>query len=160
MLDNEADREDVVQEIFLQVFKSVHKFKAQSSLKTWIHRIALNVIFQHIRRKSHRVPLQFTDTPPDEKNIFGNVPLSPEESLMSREKRDVVQQALGTLPPKKRAVLILHDFEGMKAKEIAKVVATSVMTVRTRLFYAREAFYQLLAQHPTFADIIPQEKRS
>lgn len=158
MLDNEADREDVVQDIFLQIFKSVHKFKAHSTLKTWIHRIALNVIFQHLRKKKHRVALQFTDTPPEDKMISENAPPSPEESAMSREKRAAVQQALGTLAPKKRAVLILHDFEGIKAKEIAKIVGTSVMTVRTRLFYAREAFYQLLAKHPAFSEVIPQEK--
>lgn len=158
MLDNEADREDVVQEIFLQIFRSVHKFKAHSTLKTWIHRIALNVIFQHLRKKKHRIALQFTDTPPEDKMMFDNAPPSPEESAMSHEKRAVVQQALSTLAPKKRAVLILHDFEGIKAKEIAKIVGTSVMTVRTRLFYARDTFYQLLAEHPVFSDVIPQEK--
>ncbi len=156
MLDNEADRDEVVQDIFLQIFKSIGKFKGHSKLSTWVHKVAFNVILQHIRKKKHRIRLQLTDTPADEKMAPESRQLTPEEEAVSLEKRVAVQRALGTLSPKKRAVLILHDFEGIQAKEIAKIVGASVMTVRTRLFYAREGFYQLLAKEPAFSDIVEQ----
>jgi RNA polymerase sigma-70 factor, ECF subfamily len=157
MIDNDADREEVVQDVFLQVFKSVGRFKGQSKLKTWIHRIAMNVILQHIRKKKHRIRLQLTDTPSEERLAAENPQLTPEDAAVSLEKRAAVQRALNTLSPKKRAVLVLHDFEGVPANEIAKIVRTSVMTVRTRLFYAREGFYQTLASDPSFTDILGKE---
>jgi RNA polymerase sigma-70 factor (ECF subfamily) len=157
MIEIEADREETLQEVFLQVFRSLSSFKGQSQLKTWVHRIAMNVILQQLRRKRYRIRLQLTDSPPEVTPGAQDPQTTPEEAAIAKEKQWAVQRALAQLPPKKRAVLVLHDFEGVTAKEISKIVNTSVMTVRTRLFYAREAFYAKLGAEPCFSESAAKE---
>ena len=69
---------------------------------------------------------------------------------MLGDRQAAVQRVLDTLPPKKRLALVLADFQGMSSQEIAEVVGVPALTVRTRLFYARKAFYELLAKEPAF----------
>ncbi len=155
MLANTADQEEVTQEVFLQVFRSLSSFKGTAKLSTWIHRITMNVVLQHIRRKKSRVRLHL------EGDVFervatslnGSMSTTPEERAIQGERRLVVERTLLMLSEKKRVALVLHDFEGLPAKEISQIVGAPVLTVRTRIFYARREFYQRLASEPAFADI-------
>jgi RNA polymerase sigma-70 factor (ECF subfamily) len=156
MISNDADREEVVQDVFLQVFKSLDNFRGTAKLSTWAHRVAVNVTLQHIRRKGRRVKLHLrevvpeAETAPDGDAVASD---SPEGEAMRHERQRAVQRALDTLAPKKRVALVLADFQGKSSKEIAAIVGAPALTVRTRLFYARKEFYAQLAKEPAFADV-------
>ena len=155
MVLNEADREEVTQDTFLQIFRSLKNFQGISSLSTWIHRVTINVALQHIRRKKSRVSLQLghPQTEVAEVQLDSSRHKTPEEGTLQAEQRAAVERGLARLSPKKRAVLILYDFEGLSAKEVSKIVNASVLTVRTRLFYARRELYQYLSREPSCVDI-------
>ncbi len=147
------DIEDVVQETFLEVYKSIGSFQGESKFSTWLYRVAVNVALQHLRR-SLKEP-EAKRFPDDCPNIADDTPSSsPEESALVAEKRHLLTNALERIPPKKRIVFILHEICGIEASEIAKILRIPTLTVRTRLFYARRAIYQLLVGNPAFADIV------
>ena len=154
MVLNQADREEVTQDVFLQVFKSLPSFQGSAKLSTWIHRVAVNVTLQHLRKKRSRIKLLFSTEMHNQTadRIPSPAATSPEERYAQKEKQAAVERALARLSDKKRAALILHDFEGLPAKEIADIVGAPVLTVRTRVFYARKEFYERLACEPSFGD--------
>jgi RNA polymerase sigma-70 factor (ECF subfamily) len=156
MISNEADREEVVQDVFLQVFKSLDNFRGTAKLSTWVHRVAVNVTLQHIRRKGRRVKLHLREVVPERAEAGAGTTIdqnSPEGEAIRRERQRAVRRALDALAPKKRIALVLADFEGKSSKEIAAVVGAPALTVRTRLFYARKEFYAQLAKEPAFTDV-------
>jgi len=154
MISNEADREELVQDVFLQVFRSLEGFKGTSRLSTWVHRVAVNVTLQHIRGKGRRIRIRFKEELPEQPAAVTAVhAMTPEDSLARDERRAAVRRALDSIAPKKRAVLVLADFEGLSSQEIARIVDASALTVRTRLFYARKVFYAKLAAEPAFSDL-------
>ena len=155
MIAGEADREELLQEIFMQVFLSLGRFRGDAKLSTWIHRIAVNVTLQHIRRKGRRVRLHLADErPADEASPeAAATAASPEDEAVLRDRRAAVERALDTLSPKKRIVLVLSDFEGRSSQEVGEIVRASSLTVRTRLFYARKEFYLALSREAAFADL-------
>jgi len=151
---NQADREEVTQDVFLQVFKSLSSFQGSAKLSTWIHRVAVNVTLQHLRKKRSRIKLLFSKDTQHEATdrLPSPAASSPEERYAQKERQAAVEQALAKLSEKKRVALVLHDFEGLPAKEIAEIVSSPVLTVRTRVFYARKEFYERLASEPAFGD--------
>lgn len=152
MVLSDADRDEVVQDVFLHVFKSLPSFRGSSKLSTWVHRVALNVVLQHLRGKRSRIRLDFVG----DGELPGGRPSdsdNPESEALLRERQAAVTRSLGKLSPKKRAVLVLHDFEGLAGKEIAEIVGAPLFTVRTRLFYARQEFYGLLAMESAFEGV-------
>jgi RNA polymerase sigma-70 factor (ECF subfamily) len=83
-----------------------------------------------------------------------------EEDLLLTERMRRVYAALDTISPKKRAVFVLHEIEGIPAEEIARLLRTPLITVRTRLFYARKALYAVLAGDPKFREMVPVGRAS
>jgi RNA polymerase sigma-70 factor (ECF subfamily) len=155
LLGPTADLEDVLQEVFLQVHKSIGSFRGQSRLGTWLHRVAVNVALQHLRRKKTTVV-----TKPDER-VEEHTPeesrgASPYDEAETRDRVRAVYRALDHLSPKKRAVLVMHDMQGMSAQAIAEIVRAPVFTVRTRLFYARKEFYKRVVDDPAFSGDISE----
>ncbi len=149
--------EDVIQEVFLQVHRSIGKFRGQSKFSTWLHRVAVNVTLQHIRRKRTALATR-SDEYLGERACEDTAEASPHQRAETQDRLCAVYKVLDELSPKKRAVLEMHDFEGKSAKEIAKIVNAPIFTVRTRLFYARREFYRKIAAQPAFAgDISPAE---
>jgi len=153
ILGPDSEVEDVIQEAFLQVHRSLPSFHGTSLLSTWIHRVAVNVALQHIRRRRRQRsgPVVMTPDPPEA--TTGEV--APEDDVLWRDRMRKLYAALEGLSPKKRAVFVLHEIEGMRAEEIAKVMGAPLVTVRTRLFYARKALYNALAGDPVFREFLP-----
>ena len=153
ILGPDSEVEDVIQEAFIQVHRSLPSFQGTALLSTWIHRVAVNVALQHIRkRKRQRAgPVVMTSEPPEP--TTGDV--VPEEDVLWRDRMRKLYAALEQLSPKKRAVFALHEIEGLSAEEIAKVMRAPLITVRTRLFYARKALYAALAVDPAFREFLP-----
>ncbi len=138
--------EDVVQDVFVHVYRSLPKFRGDAKFSTWLYRLTLNVARMHLRRGRSRP--RFADVEVPEAPRDAKPPETPDVVAERGERVRALYALLETLSEKKRTVLVLHDLEGMPAKEIADVVDAPVLTVRTRLFYARKELYAAIAADP------------
>ena len=150
MLGPRPDAEDVIQEVFFQVFRSLKDFRGQSKFTTWLHRVTVNVVLMH-RRSAKSRPV-YADEPPQDTMLDTRQPL-PDEDFARRERMRAFRRLLDRLAEKKRVVFILHELEGMAPAEIAKVVGAPILTVRTRLFYARRELEAMLGEEPALAGV-------
>jgi RNA polymerase sigma-70 factor (ECF subfamily) len=147
---DEAAAQDVTQQVFLKIMGKLDSFRGDARLSTWLYRICINVALGKIRSRSRRPPpvavADVGDLADARAVATGDRAETPERALERAQDRQRVYRALDQLPPKKRIVLFLHEIEGLDLKEIAYLVDSNAVTVRTRLFYARREFYKLLAQ--------------
>lgn len=135
---------DVVQEVFLKIFRNIATFRSQSSLKTWIYRIAVNEVHNYrrwfYRHRRQEVVLEdeneggksFGDTVPDHGR-------SPYDYALNGEKRVMIEDALAHINPMFRAAVVLRDVEDLSYEEIADVLDISLGTVKSRITRGREA---------------------
>jgi len=130
-----SELEDVLQEVFIEVFRSIRSFEGKSAFTTWLYRLTVHVAMK-ARRKKTRSRLDVVEDVPEQTD---DAP-KPDEVSLSAERQVRVEALLEKLAPKKRAVLVLHDLQGVDAARIAELVGTNILTVRTRLFYARREF--------------------
>lgn len=142
----EAEVEDVVQDVFIHVFRSLKNFRGDARFTTWLYRLTTNVARMHIRRKRSRPRYAHVEVPERADDTDDRV--RPDEATESGRRIAALYDLVQELSDKKREVLVLHDFEGVPAKEIAEIVEAPVLTVRTRLFYARKELYARIAEHP------------
>ncbi len=149
MLGRAADLEDIVQEVFLQVHRSIRDFRHGARFSTWLYRVTVNVVLMH-RRSAKSRPV-FTDVPEG----YGAVDARPfADGQVERERRiSAFRRLLDRLSDKKRLVFVLHELEGLAPSEVAKIVGAPVLTVRTRLFYARRELLAMLADEPVLAEL-------
>lgn len=138
-----GDLEDVLQEVFIEVFRSIPRFRGDARVSTWLYRVCVNVALQRLRKRKRRAEVSADDVPEEAPSDGGE---TPERALDARRRLDAVYRLLDELSPKKRVVFILHEIEGREPKEIAGIVGAPVLTVRTRLHYARKEFYALAAR--------------
>ncbi|MBX3190595.1 MAG: RNA polymerase sigma factor [Labilithrix sp.] len=148
MLGAPADLDDVVQEVFFQVFRSLKDFRGQAKFSTWLHRVTVNVVLMH--RRSARSRPVLTEEVPGELVADAGQTL-PDDDVDRRERMRAFERLLARLADKKRIVFVLHELEGMAPAEIAEIVGAPVLTVRTRLFYARREIEAMLADEPALA---------
>jgi RNA polymerase sigma-70 factor (ECF subfamily) len=150
VIGDRTDLDDLVQEVFVIAFRGLANFRGDARLSTWLYRICVNVALGRIRTRTRRPPAigvadleAVTASSADAEH-----PETPERALQRQQDRARVYAALDRMAPKKRIVLYLHEIEGLDLKDIAYLVDANAVTVRTRLFYARKEFYQLLAGEP------------
>jgi RNA polymerase sigma-70 factor (ECF subfamily) len=139
-----GDLEDVIQEVFIQVFRSLPGFRGDSRFSTWLHRVTVNVALMHLRAAKSR-PQLAPEPPADVTPSDGDSPL---DGVARNERLRALYRILDGVAEKKRVVFILHELEGVSSGEIAKMVGAPVLTVRTRLFYARREVYAAMASDP------------
>jgi RNA polymerase sigma-70 factor (ECF subfamily) len=149
MLGARGDVEDVIQEVFVQVHRSLKDFRGQSKFSTWLHRVTVNVVLMH-RRAARSRPM-YADEP------VGDIPhgnqQAPDDDAERRERMRAFGRLLDRLADKKRVVFVLHELEGISPEEIGKIVGAPVLTVRTRLFYARRELEAMLPDEPSLAGL-------
>ncbi len=151
MVGNSDDAEDLTQEVFVRMFTSLDTFRRQSSLHTWLFRIAGNLCIDHFRRgkKARAHAYSLDESYPGEDGEGGrelpDATFEPHRLLEQQEMGAQIQQALGQIPDKLRAVLILHDIEDLPYEEIAQIVGCPLGTVKSRLFHARRQLRQRLS---------------
>lgn len=148
MTGSSEDAEDLTQEVFIRMYMSIDSFRGQSSLNTWLFRIAGNLCIDRFRRTKNRTPAFSLDEPigdAAQAHEVADTSYEPHRLLESGEMADQIQEALGKLPEKLRAALLLHDIEGMPYEEIAQVAGCPLGTVKSRLFNARMQLRQLLS---------------
>ncbi len=147
VLGDRDDLEDLVQEVFVIAFRGLERFRGDARLSTWLYRICVNVALGRIRtRKRRPTAIGGLDLDAAPSDPLTERPETPDRSLERRRDQEKVYRALEALAPKKRIVLYLHEIEGLDLKEIAYLVDSNPVTVRTRLFYARREFYKLIAE--------------
>lgn len=148
----QRDLDDVVQEVFVQVHRSLRDFRGQSKFSTWLHRVTVNVVLMH-RRAARSRPV-YTPIETEQSTIDPVDPQTlPDEDAARSERMRAFERVLDRLPEKKRIVFVLHDLEGVSPAEISEVVGAPVLTVRTRLFYARREIEAMLADEPALASV-------
>ncbi len=149
MLGPTADAEDVVQEVFLQVHKSLGEFRGQAKFTTWLHRVTVNVVLM-VRRAARSRPVFAGEPVADQEPDRG---ILPDEDAARYARIAAFRRLLDRLPEKKRTVFVLHEIEGLAPAEIAEIVDAPVLTVRTRLFYARRELAVMMLEEPTLAQL-------
>ena len=141
ILRNDSEAEDVVQETYVRAFTHLDGFRGESSLATWLARIAMNEALGRLRRQ--RPGVEWTSLPPGvlEAQIIqfplSSPPEDPEKSMAQREIQHVVEHAIDDLPEAFRIVFITRVIEGMNVEETAEILGLKPETVKTRLHRAR-----------------------
>jgi RNA polymerase sigma-70 factor (ECF subfamily) len=153
IVGTEEDARDVVQDAFMNAFKSLDRFEGNAKLSTWLHRIAVNAALMKLRTRK-RKPEQPIDTMLPGFNEDGHFEErfqsweEPVDKALEREEnRQLVRQQIDALPDSYRTVLVLRDIEGLDTEETARVLDTTPNAVKIRLHRARAALRTLLAPH-------------
>jgi RNA polymerase sigma-70 factor (ECF subfamily) len=138
----DPDREDLVQQIFLEVFQGLARFRGEAAFATYLYRVQVNVVCDHLRRRGRR-PLPL---PAEMFEGIAALDVSPEQSAQSRERLALIWAALDRLKPKKRIALVLAVVEGLSLEEIGQLVQASADTVAKRIEHARKDLQALVAR--------------
>jgi RNA polymerase sigma-70 factor (ECF subfamily) len=151
IVENPADASDVLQDVFMKVFKGINGFHGESSLKTWIYRIAVHEASNHRRQWIRRhwwemVSVDDTESPSAAVAAeAASNERDPYQVLEQAEREAVVRQALASLAPPYRTVVVLREIEGLPYEEIAQVLGLAEGTVKSRLLRGRELLRRKLA---------------
>ncbi|HTC36399.1 MAG TPA: sigma-70 family RNA polymerase sigma factor [Bryobacteraceae bacterium] len=148
LMNDPSDAPDIVQEVFLKVFRSIGAFRGNSSLKTWIYRIAVNEAYNHrrwfCRHQRQEVAMVTEEGALNRADSVTDPGRSPFEQAADHETRALVEQALEELNPKFRAAVVLRDIEDLSYEDIATVLNVSLGTVKSRIMRGREALRKIL----------------
>ncbi len=153
LLGSQTDACDVVQEVFLKVFRSVSSFREQSSLRTWIYRIAVNEAYNHRRWFSrhcrHEVSMDKEGAEHDSAFDLAQDPgRSPYDLALDGETRLLIERALAEINPVFRTAVVLRDIQNLSYEEIAEILQVSLGTVKSRILRGREALRRELTHRP------------
>jgi len=146
---NKEDAEDIAQEVFLEVFKSIAKFKGDSKLSTWIYRIATNKCLEFIRKKNTKKRFAFMQTilgneiPVDKSSYFTEFN-HPGIVLENKEKSATIFKAINTLPESQRVVFTLAKIDGKSYQEISEITGRSLSSVESIMFRAKKMLKEKL----------------
>ena len=141
MLQSADEAEDAAQEAFIRAYTSLRQFRGQASFATWLHRVAMNICLDQLKRRK-RQPVAFgalNDADPADEPAPARPAGDPAAAAESRERQAIIRAAIDSLPEGQRAVIVLHDLQGLSYLECAQVVGASVGTVKSRLNRARLA---------------------
>ena len=149
-IPNKEDAEDVVQEVFLEVFKSISKFKGDSKLATWIYKIATNKCLEFIRKKNSKKRFAFmqsilgNEIPFDKTSYFTEVN-HPGILLENKEKSAIIFKAINTLPENQRVIFTLAKIDGKSYQEIVEITGKSLSSIESVMFRAKKGLREKLA---------------
>jgi RNA polymerase sigma-70 factor (ECF subfamily) len=139
MVLNKEDAADVVQEIFVQVFRNIHQFRSASTFKTWLYRVAINQCknFLRVLKKNRELaPIEnYAVTDPKDSQL---------DLLLKNERVDLISETIEKLPKKQKAILILRTYQELSYKEIAEIVGGSVNSAKVNFYHARENIKRLV----------------
>jgi|TARA_B100001964_G_scaffold214715_1_gene252495 RNA polymerase sigma-70 factor (ECF subfamily) len=147
MLRNEEEALDMSQEAWIKGWQRLKQFKRDASFTTWMTRIVINLCLDFLRKRQRQATDSLERIEEEGGGIERRMPVetfNPTENMEREELREEIDSAMEKLSHEHRTVLLLHEFEGMEYKEIAKAMACSIGTVMSRLFYARRRLGSLL----------------
>jgi RNA polymerase sigma-70 factor (ECF subfamily) len=153
---NQADAEEIVQDVFLQLVLKGGGFEGRAAVGSWIYRVTTNVALNKRRGKRRELETSLDDCLPTFKAdghrdgprefLVADWSRRPDDELLSGESRRILEDAIARLPEHYRAVLVLRDVEELSNEEVADIVGDSVAAVKTRLHRARMALRELLTR--------------
>jgi RNA polymerase sigma-70 factor (ECF subfamily) len=136
---------DIVQEVFIKLFRSIKNFKGKSHFYTYLYRMVMNTAIDHARKTGKQYISSLDEEgsfePPDEPER------GPERILLQKELEEKVKWAMEKLPAEQRAALIFRDVEGLSYQEMAEAMGCSIGTVMSRLHYGRKRIQELLKDY-------------
>jgi RNA polymerase sigma-70 factor (ECF subfamily) len=145
MVGNTTEAEDLTQEAFFLLFRKIHTFRGESAFSTWLHRLAVNIVLMHLRKKSPPiVSIEATPDPEDE-TASPNVDIGePDLLLEGVVDRINLKRCIAQLPVGYRSIFVLHDIQGYQHNEIAEILGRSVGDSKSQLHKARMRLRELL----------------
>ena len=151
ILQNNEDAEDITQEVFIEVFKSIHNFKGEAKLSTWIYRITVIKAFEFLRKKKRKKRFAIVQS------LFGLESVLPETDtphfyhpgvqLENKERSAILFKAIDRLAENQKTAFVLHKIEGLSYAEVAEVMKTTVPSIESLLFRAKQNLQKLLADY-------------
>lgn len=147
MTASDADVDDLAQEVFIRVWRSLPRFRGEASFRTWLYGIALNVIRTHRTRKGRWRSL-FWSAPAESEGDVDPIEQAADQSEGVEQRvllRDAIDRALAALPDELRDALVLRDVQGLEYREIADTLNIPIGTVESRIFRARQRLRPMLA---------------
>ena len=149
---NKEDAQDIAQDVFIEVFKSVNKFKGDSKLSTWIYRITTNKCLEFIRKKNTKKRFAFLQSitggaiPLDKTNYFTEMN-HPGVMLENKELNATLFKAINSLPESQSVVFTLHRIDGKSHQEVAEITKRTVSSVESIMFRAKKNLQNLLENY-------------
>jgi len=137
---NMEDAEDLSQEVFLEIIKSIRRYKQNSSLHTWIYRITVNRSLDHLRRKKRRIVYNGKDN-------IGAEPCVLDTRNDDNEKREILDTAVNSLPENQKIAFILNKYEDMAYRDIAEIMNLSLSSVESLIHRAKLNLQKKLVKH-------------
>ncbi|SRR5712692_6750307 len=145
MLRDPTEAEDLVQDVFMRLFRKIHTFRGESAFSTWLHRLAVNLVLMRLRKKSPpMVSIEATADPGDETSLPSIDIGAPDLLLEGLVDRVSLARCIERLPVGYRAIFVLHDIQGYQHNEIAEIVGRSVGNSKSQLHKARMRLRELL----------------
>ncbi len=150
-LNQDADAEDVTQEVLLQVIRKLDTFRGEAALSTWLNRITVNAALLHrrkqTRRRVHEVNVPVNSSPEQEGTTAVCSQKSPDQQVLDRESQELIESAIARLPKIYRDVYVLAELENLSNGEIGDELNLAVSAVKSRLHRARLMMREMLAPH-------------
>jgi RNA polymerase sigma-70 factor (ECF subfamily) len=148
-LGNREEVDDLAQEVFIRVYRSLHRFEHDASVFSWIYRITMNLCIDEIRRRKIKrtLSLEFFTDHTLERERQSKESSTAHDDLLLQEKKRMVSNALQRLSPLHRQIILLREYEDLTYEEIAKTLRISTQAVKSRIFRAREELRTLLKDY-------------
>jgi RNA polymerase sigma-70 factor (ECF subfamily) len=153
MLSNDADAEDVTQDVLLQVIRKLDTFRGEADFPTWLHRVTVNMALAHRGKRARREEREVQDPMQDFQQNGHHTShvkpwaVAPDKQAINRETQELLEQAISDMPEIYRDVYVLADVEGMSNPEIGELLGMSVPAVKSRLHRGRIYLRNALAPH-------------
>jgi RNA polymerase sigma-70 factor (ECF subfamily) len=153
MLGNRAEAEDVAQEVFITVFKTIESFREESKFSTWLYRVTVNHCknrIKYLARRHDRDKDELDETSQQANGAVNGAPVrlaQPDKALASAQMEKLLQQAIADLDDDQRAVVILRDVEDLSIEEICEITGLPDGTVKSRLHRARLVLRKKMQRH-------------
>ncbi|MFQ5648915.1 MAG: RNA polymerase sigma factor [bacterium] len=151
LVNHRQDAEDIYQEVFVRVYKNLHRFQFRSEFSTWLYRVVVNACINYLKKKQRTKTLPLDgSTCGKEQGLRNTLPGSeknPEESILNQELSGEIDEALEKLSPRQKMVFVLRHYHGHKLQEIAEIMNCSLGTVKNYLFRSTQRMQQLLREY-------------
>ncbi len=149
ILQNRNDAEDIVQEVFLEIFRSIDNFRGESSLSTWVYRVTVNKSLEHIRKSKRKKRFAFVESIFGEKSESENLPdfNHPGVLLENSERSAILFKAIDKLKDSQKSAFVLSKVEGLSNKEIGEVMKISESSVESLMHRAKENLRKFLGNY-------------
>ncbi|MFN4226745.1 MAG: RNA polymerase sigma factor [Candidatus Ratteibacteria bacterium] len=150
ILGNKEDAADLLQETYIKAYESLPKFEGKSSFYTWLYRIATNFALMKLRKEKYKkisideIKQMSNGTYKLEISDWSN---NPQIQYRNEELKEILNEAINSLPPKYKTIFILHDIEGLSLSEISEILSLSISTIKTRIHRSRLYLREKLSEY-------------